>query len=198
MTKQLNIYQRMLGVMADIDYIQKGPKSVNGQYKFASHDQVTGSLHPYLVKHGILPVTTVESESQEGNRTKVILLIDFVNVDLPTDKISVRYFGYGIDSGDKGPGKAISYAFKIACLKGFMLETGEDPDKDANACYEPPKCLEFDSLLPEMSDADNDKLIKFLNHSAETLKKNVEEVKREAVARMDDFLRAFKKWAPKN
>ena len=196
--KPSNIYQRILGIMADLHYIQKGDKMVNGQYKYVSHDQVTAAIHPMLVKHGIVTLPTVKDKRQEGNRTEVDLLVYFVNVDDPTDQFSVLSFGYGVDSGDKGPGKAISYAFKMACLKTFCLETGEDPDQNAEAAYEPVKCLDFDLALPgDLTDKERERLKKFLEYSATCMNKHVEVVKAEAVSRMPDFIKAFKNWKPK-
>ena len=193
-----NIYQRILSVMSELDYIQKGSKMVNGQYKYVSHDQVTSAIQPLLVQYGIASLPTVKSWKQEGNRTEVELLVYFVNANDPNDQFSVMSIGYGVDSGDKGPGKAISYAFKMACLKTFCLETGEDPDNDANAVYEPRKCLDFDMLIPaDMTDKERARLQKFLEYSADCMKKHIEEVKQEACARMPEFLSAFRNWKPK-
>ena len=70
--------------------------------------------------------------------------IKFTNCDDPADFIEVDYPGFGIDQGDKGPGKALSYAFKYALLKTFCLETGEqDPEYVANSKYEPSKVEEL-------------------------------------------------------
>lgn len=206
----LNIFQRISGVMSELKYIQKGSAKVNGQYSFVSHDQVTSALHVYLVKYGIVCIPTVAEIIQDGNCTRVKLNVSFVNIDNPSDNFSVQFPGYGIDGGgtskdgraipvgDKGPGKAISYAFKYACLKVFCLETGEDTDNEAESFYEPPKCQEFDSIIPtEMSEKERAKLVKFLAHSSQSLKKHVEDVKREAVTRPDDFMKAFKNWKPK-
>lgn len=193
---QLNIFQRILGIMSELDYIQKGPKTVNGQYRYASHDQVTAAIHPLLVKYGVAAIPTVEESVQEGNRTVIKLLTSFINVDSPTDQFTTRSLGYGIDAGDKGPGKAVSYAFKMACLKTFCLETGEDPDNNANAAYEPEKCLDFDlTITPHIKD--EKKLKKFLNECAESTKKHLEDVKREAVSRPEQFIEAFNKWSKK-
>lgn len=137
-----NIYQRILGVMADVSYVEKGEKKVNNQYKYVSHDQVNSVLHPAFVKHGIVVIPTVVSMNQDGNRTSVCLRTDFVNADNPNEKIDVISWGYGIDSSDKGPGKAVSYAYKYALLKTFCLETGDDPDQDQNTKYEAPKVEE--------------------------------------------------------
>lgn len=190
--------QRILSVMAELDYIQKGDARVNGQYRFASHDQVSAAIHPMLVKHGIVILPSVQEMTQEGNRTTVKLGLSFINVDNPADAFTTIFYGYGVDSGDKGPGKAISYACKYGYLKTFCLETGEDPDMDAHARYEPAKCIEFDLRLPEdMSDKEKAKMAKFLSYSAEVMNKHVEDVKQEALNRMDDFLKAFRNWNPK-
>lgn len=184
--------------MSELTYVAKGDKTVNGQYRFVSHDQVTSKVHPLLVKHGITVIPSVEEIVQDNNRTAVKLSICFINADCPSDNFNIRYAGYGIDNGDKGPGKAISYAYKYALLKTFCLETGDDPDNDANAFYEPPKCLEFESILPtDMTEKDKARLNKFLAHSSQSLKQHVEDVKREAVTRPDDFLAAFRNWGKK-
>ncbi|MBB5509601.1 ERF family protein [Paraburkholderia atlantica] len=125
-----NIYQRMAEVMKAVAYVQKEDKKVNNQYTFVSHDAVTAKLRPALIEAGIFPVVTVKNRSQDGNRTDVTILVRFVNVDKPEEHIEVESFGYGIDPSDKGPGKAVSYAFKYALLKTFCLETGDDPERD--------------------------------------------------------------------
>jgi hypothetical protein len=198
MELSLNIFQRILGVMRELSYVQKGSKLVNGLYSYASHDQVTAALHPYFTQFGIVAVPTVEECMQEGNRTKVRIAVTFINTDTPTDNFTVHSVGYGVDPGDKGPGKAFSYAFKYALLKTFMLETGDDPDKDANAVYEPAKCLEFELLVPsDMTEKDRKKMNKFLASSAEAMGKNVEEMKMEAAKRMPEFLKALENWKEK-
>jgi hypothetical protein len=191
----LNIHKRILAIMADIHYICKGDKKVNGQYSFVAHDQVTEALQPLLVKHGVTAIATTVASKQDNNRTECQMRVVYTNVDNPADAVAVDFVGYGIDAGDKGPGKAVSYATKYAHLKTFNIATGDDPDKDAGAKFEPAKCTEFDSLLPEKT---NEKLMKkFLEHSAEAMGKHVEDVKREAVARMDDFMRGYDRWAKK-
>ena len=181
--------------MEELSYVQKCSQKVNGQYTFVRHDDVTEKIHPYLVKHGLVILPSVRSITQEGNRTCVELDVAFVNADDCKDAFSIRMPGYGIDSGDKGPGKAVSYAYKYALLKTFALATGDDPDNDAKASYEPQKCVEFDMLLPEdFSAADKKKMAKFLEHSSKCMNKHVEDVKREACARMPDFIKAFKGW----
>lgn len=191
------IFERILGIMRELDYIQKGPKSVNGQYRYASHDQVSAAIHPLLVKYGVVIIPSVEELRQEGNRTVVKLNVVFVNAECPTDSFHSTHYGYGVDQSDKGPGKAISYAYKYALLKTFCLETGDDPDQDVNAVYEPEKCTEFDFEMSHLNEREKAKLNKFLIYSSQIMKKHVEDVKREALNKIPDFLAAFAKWNPK-
>lgn|SRR5574338_500057 len=198
MTSELNIYQRMLAIMEELTYIQKGDLKVNGQYRFVSHDDVSEKVHPMLVKHRVYAKPTTIEMKQEGNRTVVMLRVFFINVDNPRDEFSVDFPGHGVDPSDKGPGKAVSYAFKIALLKGLCLETGEDPDKDVKSRYEPAKCLEFDLQIPStFTEAEKKKLQKFLAESAEAHGKHIEEIKAKAACNMDQFLEVFKKWSTK-
>lgn len=142
-----NIYQRLNQVMKEVEYIQKSEKTVNNSYRFVSHDQVTAKLHMPFVKAGIVVIPSVLEMKQDGNRSEIKLQVEFINIDDPKDRITTIHYGHGIDGGgtnkdgklipvgDKGIGKAISYAFKYAMLKTLMLETGDDPDNDANSAY---------------------------------------------------------------
>lgn len=193
MEPQKNLLCRMLDIMAELDYIQKGDAKVNGQYRFVSHDQVTAKIHPLLVKHRVLAIPSIVSHSQEGNRTVAEVSTTFMNVDKPEDKLTVRFLGYGVDSGDKGPGKAVSYAFKYAILKVFCLETGDDPDYDAKSTYEPLKCVEFDSVYAQVDDVAE--LNEYLEMIANTSGMQVEDLKRKALDKVDGFLKAYKSWS---
>ncbi len=118
--------------------------------------------------------------------------------------------GYGVDGGgfdrdgkekpqgDKGPGKAISYAFKYACLKLFCLETGEDADNDATVEFHPSKCLDFDSITSLVAVSQRKKLDEYITISAEATGRHIEDMKREAVKNKDAFVNAFANWLKKN
>lgn len=197
MENKRNLFQRILGVMSDLSHISKGDLKVNGQYTFVSHDAVAAKVHPMLVKHGICVVPTVLDYTQDANRTSVKLSVNFINADDPQEVFNVQYFGYGIDNGDKGPGKAISYAFKYALLKTFCLETGDDPDQDANARYETPPCPEFDKvILAEVKE--KAKMKKFLDFISKSSNIHVEDIKRAALKKPEEFLNKFCDWMISN
>lgn len=135
-TRKLNIYQRINAVMEEVSYIQK-EKKAEMRYSIVSHDAVTALLRPSIVQHGIVYHPVRLEFRQDGNRTEVGLTVRFASIENSQDYIDVPSMGYGIDSQDKGPGKAISYAVKYALLKTFGLETGDDPDNDQNVVHKP-------------------------------------------------------------
>jgi hypothetical protein len=128
--KTLNVYQRLAAVMGEVDYIQKEKK--NGMnYTIVSHDAVTAKVRPVLLKHGVVYHPIRCEHTHNGNRAECAMTVRFVNIDAPTDFFDVPTFGYGIDTQDKGPGKAMSYAVKYALLKALGLETGDDPEAES-------------------------------------------------------------------
>lgn len=135
---KLNILQRLAAVQGEIDYIQKEKKS-GMNYSIVSHDAVTAAVRPLMVKHGVIYYPADIEVTQDGNRTQAKMTVIFANIDDKMDNIQVATLGYGIDTQDKGPGKAMSYCVKYALLKTLGLETGDDPDQDQNVKHEPAK-----------------------------------------------------------
>ena len=125
-----SIHERINAIMSELHYIKKEEKKGNGQYTCVSHDAVAGAIQPLLVKYRVNLIPSVVNRIQNGNRTEIDMKFSFVNVDNPSDKFESTFVGYGIDNQDKGVGKAVSYAKKYVCLQTFMLETGDDPEKD--------------------------------------------------------------------
>lgn len=129
----LTLLQRLNAVMKDVSYVQKDKKiDVGKGYKVTTHDAVTAKVRPALVKHGVFYYPQKLNWQQSGQRTEVSMIVRFVNVDDGADILDVPTLGFGLDTGDKGPGKAMSYAVKYALLKALGLETGEDADNEAS------------------------------------------------------------------
>ncbi len=124
-----NIHQRIHGIMGEFDYVQKLKSGM--PYKSVSHDSVTRKLQPMLLKYRVICRPYVDLIQVNGNQTMAAMIVDFVNIDNPEDVFQVRTFGHGNDTQDKGPGKAMSYAFKYAVLKALCIETGDDPENDS-------------------------------------------------------------------
>jgi hypothetical protein len=134
--KPLNIYQRINEVRKKAPHIKKDA-SVQG-YKAVTHDAVTALLHKHLVEFGIVTRQTLsETKLLEAGTTKNGTIqrmldnqydVDFINIDNPDDRMTVRVQAQAIDTGDKAPGKAMSYAMKYALLKTFNIETGDNEE----------------------------------------------------------------------
>lgn len=132
----LTIHQRIRSVMEEVGHIEKdkiheikkdGRKV--GEFPYISHDAVAAHIRPAFIKWGVIVVPTVKNHAINGNRTELTVLVEFVNADNPQDKITIESIGYGVDKSDKGPGKALSYAVKYACLKLLMLNSADDIEK---------------------------------------------------------------------
>jgi hypothetical protein len=65
--------------------------------------------------------------------TELVLEFTWVNVDNPTETLTARWYGQGIDAGEKGVGKALTYAEKYYLLEFFHVPTGDADDPDAIA-----------------------------------------------------------------
>lgn len=140
-----NIFQKIQSVANEIKNIEK--KLVVGEgknaYNAVGDQDVTLAVKEAESKHGIVSVPfkqeLVKSEilrvANKGIET--IKYVDIVkmttriyNIDNPSEYIDIETFGRGLDSGDKGFGKASTYARKYALLNAYKIATSEDPDAE--------------------------------------------------------------------
>ena len=157
-------------------------------YKAVSERDVLDNVKPiekkyrvfsYPVKREIIDkdVLVKETEFTNGNTgdttitktntlfMRIETIYRFVNIDNPDEYVETIVYGDGLDTGDKAPGKAMTYADKYALMKAYKLSTGDDPDKDpnpANDCqkrvgYATPKQVEV--LLEIYKDENLKKLL---------------------------------------
>ena len=132
----------IIGVMNDVKSIEKNMQVGNGSYgyKGVADKDVKQKIGDAMQKHGLamLPISVepnvqIERWEESGKqkqstftevRTKYLLL------HTSGQSIEVAGYGHGIDSGDKGAGKATTYALKYALLYLFMVPTGNIDDAD--------------------------------------------------------------------
>lgn len=143
---KLNLYQKINAVMKDIEYLTKDDTVSTGKnsasYKAISEEKVTRTVRESLMKNGlvILPVEQdhmredTVTKDQYGNEkiarlTTVNVKYKIVNIDNPTEFEFLVSSGTGVDTQDKGVGKAMTYSYKYMLLRTFAIPTGEDPDK---------------------------------------------------------------------
>ena len=170
----LNIYQRMAAITAELQTVAKNLNVETGKgkgYKAVSERDVIDAVKPLEAKHGVysypasrrvLESAALESESEwNGKVTKKTTFFErietvyrFVNTDDPADFIETTTFAEGIDSQDKGSGKAMTYADKYALMKAYKISTGDDPDQTASEdvnytrkATPAPKCADCGGML---------------------------------------------------
>lgn len=177
MTEKLNIYQKIQLVSNEVRNIEKDIQVGSGNYgyKAVSDLAVTLAIKDAETKHGIISIpikqelvnseviTTIKKNGDEGRTfvDTIKMTIVIVNLDDPKEEIFVESFGKGVDSGDKGFGKASTYARKYALLNAYKIATGEDPDAN--------KSEEIKS--PSTPDEKRVMITNYLDNNLETLQK---------------------------
>lgn len=147
-----NIYEKMSAITTELQTVAKNltvQQTKTSSYKAVSERDILDAVKPVEAKHGvysypvrrtILESNMLESESTyNGNTTKkttfmtrIETVYRFVNVEKPEEYVETTTFAEGIDSQDKGSGKAMTYADKYALMKAYKISTGDDPDQVAS------------------------------------------------------------------
>lgn len=151
----MNLFQKIAEVMKSVQYLMKDDRVGTGQssYKAISEEKVTMAVRDAMIDNGlvVIPIivetertdTTLKYVGNDGsvkdtlNRlTTVSTRYKLVNIDNPADFEILASAGAGVDSQDKGVGKALTYAYKYMLMRSFMIPTGDDPDKIASADWQ--------------------------------------------------------------
>ena len=142
------ISKAIIKVMEEVKSIDKTMDVGTGgsSYKGVSDKVVKEILQPVMAKHGLCIVpTSVEAKAtterweettQYGTKTKQSTLTEVQTKYLLVhsesgESIELAGYGQGVDSQDKGAGKATTYALKYALLYTFMIPTGKIDDADS-------------------------------------------------------------------
>ena len=130
-----NIFQRISAVMQDVQYLAKDDQIEFGKtkYRAISEEKVTTTIRKSLITHGIVIVPVKQEHSKDGVLTTVDVTYRIQNIENENDYIEAVSSGTGVDTQDKGVGKAMTYAYKYLLLRTFAIPTGEDPDKNSSA-----------------------------------------------------------------
>jgi hypothetical protein len=143
---KLNLFQKIQAVSIEVMNIEKDMTvgSGNYSYKAVSDKEVTLQVKRAEEKYKILSIPIKQElvgseilKSLKKDGAESVTFIDtikmtvrFIDLEETTQFIDVESFGKGVDSGDKGFGKASTYARKYALLNAYKIATGEDPDSE--------------------------------------------------------------------
>ena len=142
----MNLYEKILGVSMKVKNIEKNMSVGSGNYAYKAVSDLDVTLQVKEAENEFklvsIPIKQelVSSEVirtlKEGNKEtltyvdNIKMTLRIIDIEEPTMFIDVESFGKGIDSGDKGFGKASTYARKYALLNAYKIATGEDPDAE--------------------------------------------------------------------
>lgn len=143
-----NIYQKLSAITAEIKTVGKNLEIAMGKgkgYKAVGEVDILNAVKPLEEKHGVYSypmereiVETKELTNQYGSVShfvKIKTLYRAVNIDKPSEYIDTVSFSTGVDTQDKGDGKAMTYGDKYALMKLYKISTGDDPDQNASEEY---------------------------------------------------------------
>lgn len=136
------VYAAIAEVMAELAKVGIGKNNKNTQqgYKFRGIDDVYNALAPLLARTKLLILPRVLNRVVTERETKNGGVLFYVVLDVEFDLVSgvdgskhtVRVCGEAMDSGDKATNKAMSAAYKYACMEAFCIPTEGDNDADAS------------------------------------------------------------------
>lgn len=136
----MTLHEKLLEMQKRVDSVIKDGKNSSDKYDFASDENVLGIFRPMLDEFGLLLIPKVERTAlHEGATrsgtarfmTEVWFTMLWHDVE-SGDELPVPWYAQGVDlAGEKGVGKAATYAEKYFLLKFFHVPTRkDDPDAD--------------------------------------------------------------------
>ncbi|MDK3983748.1 ERF family protein [Staphylococcus pseudintermedius] len=169
MMSELNLYQKIADVKANIDGFTKDTKGYN--YTYVSGSQVLHRIRNKMIEHNLLlvPKTLEETYSVEDvtryspkykkqvttteYTVKVKLIYTWINADKPEEQLELPFFAIGQqDDPAKALGTALTYSERYFLMKFFNIPTDED-DADAKQKkeqYTKPDAKAIGTLKEEM------------------------------------------------
>ena len=140
-TEAPKVYSAIAAVQGEIAKvgISKGRKNQQQGYSFRGIDDIYGALASLLSSNGLCILPRALSRECVERQTAKGSAIFYVTVEVEFDFVSVedgsrhvvKTYGEAMDSADKATNKAMSAAYKYACLQAFCIPTEGDNDADA-------------------------------------------------------------------
>lgn len=165
MTEELNLYQKIADVKANIDGFTKDTKGYN--YTYVSGSQVLHRIRSKMLEHKLLliPKTedeeVIETKNSKGKPEHIVrlkLTYTWINADKPEERLDVPFFAIGQqDDVSKAHGTALTYAERYFLMKFFNIPTDED---DADAKEKQDKYSKVDPKIKELLE---DEINDFIN-----------------------------------
>ncbi len=135
----MNLCEKLHTIQRALPVIKKDGENKSDKYKYVSGVEVLNTVRPLMDEYGLLLIPDVTSAAIHEGATRsgttrylTEMMWTFTWIDVESgEKLSVPFYSQGCDlGGERGPGKAATYAEKYFLLKFFHIATEDDPDSD--------------------------------------------------------------------
>jgi hypothetical protein len=139
----MNLFEKLLDIQCSIDRFIKDNTIGEGKaaYKAVGSEQVLNEIRPLMNSHKLLLEPSVEAARVQSDKTssgttryftEIDMVMTWIDVESGQER-QVKWYGQGVDlAGEKGVGKANTYAEKYFLMKYFHVPTPkDDPDGDS-------------------------------------------------------------------
>lgn len=131
----MTLLEKLLEIKKAIPYLKKENENRGQGFSYVSSSQVLGIFRQKCDELGIMVIPRVTG-SNAGNPkdskqilTELCIDYEIINVEDKDDTINIPFYAQGMDVGEKGVGKALTYGEKYLILKLFNIPTDmDDPD----------------------------------------------------------------------
>jgi hypothetical protein len=168
-----NLAKAVLAVMNEVKGIDKSMNVGTGQmsYKGVPDQEVKKIVGQAMQKNGLVLIPTSidpktqinewDETTQYGVKRKQSVFTEvitkYILIHESGESIEVCGYGHGVDSQDKGAGKATTYALKYAMLYTFLIPTGKIDDSDSIHSEEIPVKQKAQTPINNKGKIDNDR-----------------------------------------
>ena len=137
---KMTLAQKLLELQKAVDSVIQDGKNQSDKYDFASDENVLDTFRPKMDELGLLLIPEVtdakvrEGQTRSGTArylTEMTMRMRWYDTESGAE-LSIPWYAQGVDlAGEKGVGKALTYAEKYFLLKFFHVATKkDDPDND--------------------------------------------------------------------
>jgi hypothetical protein len=141
----MNLYEKIQAVSSKIKNIEKNLQVGTGSYSYKAVSDidvviavkeaeeefrlVSIPIKQELVNSEVIRTLNKDNRENLTYVDNIKMTLRITDLDDITMFIDIETYGKGIDSSDKGFGKASTYARKYALLNAYKIATGSDPDQ---------------------------------------------------------------------
>lgn len=135
-SEKLSLFRKLIEIRKECTYLKK--ENQGYQFKYVSASQIFGAfrnkmdelnvlLSPRIISHTVREFTTQQNKTEF--MTELDIEFTWINADDPKETLDCQFYAQGVDSAEKGVGKALTYAEKYFLLTFFQIATDtDDPD----------------------------------------------------------------------